>query len=873
MGGSRLGVLAMVAAGAFVVFGMARADEGGSAGAAQWTETQLRKGSVVFEHNAMEKLAASYVPAPSAEARAISCALARGEYESVQIGVYAVTEDLKGIRLTVESDVDVTVYHRIEPDVKGELAKGEMSWISWMDGAVYLQRGEVVKALAKGQSVNFWLTFRADEETAEGVHRGKIRIKPADKPITVVDLEVTVRPFELAAPRAAFGLYHREDMLPKRFGSWGIAAKTASMLYRDMAAHGQNSVSFNNAGNFREVPPRNTRLPERVGLAKEAGLVHPAVPCLLVQGNIAEIEEAPRKAAVAWLEAQRLEQGWPEMVFYGWDEPPYPAPGLRKRYLPRRDVSVRLVTAVDATAAYAYGDVHDAWIVIGGEITPEMRAEAGRLGAQAWTYSYRIWREGFEPLRQRYYAGMYTWANKLGGNFVWAYSHGHHGHVWWLPGSDEPMPTTAWEARREGVDDYRYLQMVEDCVAATGGDPKAAEAAEWLEALRARLVPVDPHLIDRSNPLTLAEYDAIRVKASDFIEKLGAPGGPVAPWPVTNLKDEGKAFRGLSVSRCIAGLGSSDTSERRAAAWALFEMGPEAAPAVGALIDTLDNPEVRIPVLRAFEAIGPDAHAAIPALTSLMSDSDAYVRLGATCALAGMARPPSWNADVNGYLPDDVSAHAGVLVPPLRSGLRDPDRAVAKLSSLGLFRCGGAAAPALSDAMDMVRLKGDGKTYDDGDRKEFGMRVLSGMGPAAASAVPALIEVYEKAKGGNYIVARTLAAIGPAAAEAIPVLEKYRTPENSYLADAWYALYCIRGDPSDLAAMAKLIGDESRPVSDWYAAVRFLTALGAEAASVMPVVKERLALLDSEPSLRRNITSVLFERVDEGAKPLRLLLR
>ena len=109
---------------------------------------------------------------------------------------------------------------------------------------------------------------------------------------------------------------------------------------------------------------------------------------------------------------------------------------------------------MNATGAYAYGDVHDVWIVMGGDVTPELQAEAKRLGAQVWTYSYRILREGFSPLRQRYYAGLYTWALGLGGNYVWAYSHGHHSHAWWEPESstasaeavsEEPLPITGWE--------------------------------------------------------------------------------------------------------------------------------------------------------------------------------------------------------------------------------------------------------------------------------------------------------------------------------------------------------------------------------------------------------------------------------------------
>ena len=845
---------------------------------AQWTEEQLRQGYVLFEHNPMKKLADSHVPAPGAVVKDISCTLAKGEYESIQLCVHALADNLKDIQITVKSDLDVTIYHRINPSVKAELAKSDMSWISWMDSAVYLERGTVVEELPRGQSVNFWVTLHAGAKAAQGLHAGKILIEVSDKPTTIVDLKARVRPFELAVPRAAFCMYHREDMLPAKFGSWGITAESASTLYRDMAAHGQNAVTFCNAGNFEQLPPHRTRLPERLGLAKAAGLIHPTVPCLLVQGTIAELEEDQRKAAVAWAQKQHLEQGWPELVNYGWDEPPYPAPGMRQRYLPMREVSMRLGTALDSTGAYAHGDLHDIWIVIGGEITPEMTTEAERRGAQVWTYSYRIWREGFDPLRQRYYAGLYTWANELGGNAVWAYSHGHHGHVWWLPGSNEPLPTTAWEARREGVDDYRYLQMVEDCAAANDGQARAKEATDWLSSLRTRLAPLDPHLVEAGKPLSLDEYDEIRAKASGFIEALGAPAGNVEAWPVTNLKDEAAAFRGKSVQECIAGLNSGEVLTRRGAAWALFETGPQGAAAVEALIAALDDAEVRIPAMRALELIGPAAHPAVPRLALFLADADAFVRLGAMFALVGITRQSSWSDDVSGYLPDDVSPRARELVEPLRQALKSGDYQVIKLASLGLFRCGEAATPALPEAMSLLGLDDDGRPRDDGSLRGFGLRVLAGIGPeAAASAVPILTKAYEQSEGKAYLIARTLAAIGPAASTAVPVLEKYRTPENAYLADVCYALYCIRGGEAELRTMAQLIGDKDCPrgheSGQWRAAVRFLKALGADAAPVAPLVRQRVALLENAPSMRRNIEMEFFPRVEAGAKPLRLTPR
>ncbi len=69
-------------------------------------------------------------------------------------------------------------------------------------------------------------------------------------------------------------------------------------------------------------------------------------------------------------------------------------------------------------------------------------------------------------------------------------------------------------------------------------------------------------------------------------------------------------------------------------------------------------------------------------------------------------------------------------------------------------------------------------------------------------------------------------------------------------------------------------GTDTTGIPDWWRdAARFLSALGSEAASVVPLVRERLPLLDTDPSLRRYIEDVFFKRVEEGAPPLRLLLR
>ena len=114
------------------------------------------------------------------------------------LGVHALADGVANIRVEVTSDLEATVHHRIDPAVKQQLVDdGEIG--GWYDPAWYLQKGNVVDALAKGQSVNFRL----------------------------------------------------------RLGGWGISDERALNVFRDMAAHGQNSVSLGMAGNFNQLPPRS----------------------------------------------------------------------------------------------------------------------------------------------------------------------------------------------------------------------------------------------------------------------------------------------------------------------------------------------------------------------------------------------------------------------------------------------------------------------------------------------------------------------------------------------------------------------------------------------------------------------------------------
>jgi HEAT repeat protein len=79
---------------------------------------------------------------------------------------------------------------------------------------------------------------------------------------------------------------------------------------------------------------------------------------------------------------------------------------------------------------------------------------------------------------------------------------------------------------------------------------------------------------------------------------------------------------GRTLSQWIADLKAQAPQTRNAAAYEIAGMGPEAAAAVPALIEALDDPapSVRFPVTVALMEIGPAAKAAVPRLQQMVDE-------------------------------------------------------------------------------------------------------------------------------------------------------------------------------------------------------------------------------------------------------------
>jgi HEAT repeat protein len=94
-------------------------------------------------------------------------------------------------------------------------------------------------------------------------------------------------------------------------------------------------------------------------------------------------------------------------------------------------------------------------------------------------------------------------------------------------------------------------------------------------------------------------------------------------------------FHAYSVSYLVSLLRDCDEQTRLLAVHTLEVIGPDAKPAVPALIERLSDPApaVRDATTSALRAIGTDAHTAGPALAGMLRDPDRIVRIGAAKTL------------------------------------------------------------------------------------------------------------------------------------------------------------------------------------------------------------------------------------------------
>ncbi len=507
----------------------------------EFSPDDVEQGMAIWWGDYSQLLFSEQPPTPEDLARQPVAQTPPGEDEPLILGLWGI-EDVGLVTLRVkESAFPATIRHvefapRYVPTrYQGSDIEGGRT-IGFATHLPESGTGEV----KQGANTVFWINLQVPPETAPETYGLTFELIVHQRQ-EIVELSATVEVRDFTLPRAdiAYGMYFRPTtQVDERYRT----PELMRAYWRDMARHGMTSATLYNYQ--KPLFDENGALQldgnpdiQRVQDMIADGLLTPDIPIMLLSCGLDE-----QKAKV--LSAELKERGLPEFLQYTWDEPPL-SKKVRDSLGAQQPLRkhTRLITALNDVAAMAYADLLDVWVVHCGLISPEIQKLAQEYDAEVWTYTCTARGMGNAPFN-RFYAGLYTWALGLEGNFIWCY-HEHYSwegnrnatHVWVLPSDGGPVPSVEWEARREGVEDYRLLKYLESLIAAHADSEVAQEAQAWLEEIRGRVdwylarncPPYDypwdgPELCPMCPNFEPEELSQVRARAVQYVLQLSEQG-------------------------------------------------------------------------------------------------------------------------------------------------------------------------------------------------------------------------------------------------------------------------------------------------------------------------------------------------------------
>lgn len=341
----------------------------------------------------------------------------------------------------------------------------------------------------------------------------------------------------------------------------------------------------------------------------------------------------------------------------------------------------------------------------------------------------------------------------------------------------------------------------------------------------------------------------------------------------------------------IAALKAEDKEGRIKAAKALAKMGPDAEPAIPALVACLndarpENYDVRVATLcgRALVAIGKPA---VPPILKALKSDDVLTFTGAAEAIMFMKTPPDAALDTLFKALEDRSKGGN-------PGLKPRQRAW--VAARVLAKYGPKARPATGDLIEMLHSK-------NFHEQVAACQALASIGSTAVTAVPKLMDlvtegvasvrghaamalasigpvegqdivapIVEATKDFSSIVrARalmSLGVLGPEAKSALPQLLEFLRNENyRNRTETAYAVWRITGDPKEpVEVLSELAANLDYELD----ALAILGKMGPAAAEAAPVL---LGMLDAkDPDKRFELVQTL-QRIAPGADKVKAALQ
>lgn len=533
---------------------------------------ERQRGFVLFACDPLQPVDSAAVPAAAGRTAELRSYAARGEYEAVFLGIHAV-EDLAGIQVAVselrsvaggvipEDHLDLRIVRSV-PVVADRAARTCRL-------QPFLLEKRPSFSLPKAHSAVCWLTFQVPKDAPPGEYRGTWSIVRPNQPAARISLAVNVLPFVLPELPVEATLYYPRP------------AESEAMLLREL-------IDLREHGASVPIPAMEARIRSRDRKFGPDDVAETKAYCRRLLGALRQVYGSWRFPATFEV-GHQIAYYWDRDWFSYWPHSPDIEADLGTAIRLVQDLAkadgVPSLRAYFSDEAGAHNLLEEAvyynrWIkdhcpglattaTIGGGLALG-HDEIGQLsGVVDFLSANRFTPEiatalvarrkpfgvyngaGPTPAGARFFFGFYgrkTGAQQLA---QWAYSFGEcvftgnglrqedEGYVYHAP--DGPLPSLMWEAVRAGIDDGRYVELLDQMILAAKASSQAparaaAQQAEdvlagiwsrigWtFQALQSGDCTPPPH------PSTLRKW---RTQVAGQIQLLQPHLGPAAPLPVT----------------------------------------------------------------------------------------------------------------------------------------------------------------------------------------------------------------------------------------------------------------------------------------------------------------------------------------------------
>ncbi len=442
-----------------------------------------RQGLQCFPHSPEDMFYPTRVPRPEELQRKLAAAGARGETVNAALGVFAsealtgVSVQLSGALRHTETDAEIAPEQVEIRYLKPE--KFSLDLLRHREYGAFLRPNEAI-AIPEFENRRFFVTLDIPEDALPGIYTGSLRIGADRLEAAEVPFEVEVYPFALPSSRLTWLIYHN--------GGW------EERIARDMARHGMNSASL-----YEHTP---AGLEQGIAAMTAGGLAQAGHPPLYLYCNAADWTATfvPPLERLPGLRERWRQTGWEELPIYCVDEPNSPERIAEAEQaiaeLRRAETPVTITTAIGEDGVRKLAPLYDRLIF-------DMMALKSILpyrvpGQSYWVYECRM--NGKSPRVDRYSYGVFPYAAGATGAAQWVYADSDRPKDGWtgivygyvLIEDDDLVPSVGWEAKRTGINDHRYIELVESLLARVP-DPAAPEAIAAAELLREIREKIDPN--------------------------------------------------------------------------------------------------------------------------------------------------------------------------------------------------------------------------------------------------------------------------------------------------------------------------------------------------------------------------------------------